>query len=397
MKKLKILFSHYGIKDHEGFGRDFCLASGLVSLGHSVTILTNQKKNIFPFEKEYRDGVLIISFPDIVPKKIRSMGLGPINTLLKTIYSLYHEYDIVHSDMGHRPSSGLPCVIHRFFKKSKYVSEWWDFFGKGGIYDERPWWYQLTLGNYDTLAEIYNKKIADGVIALSQYTKNRGIKYGINKEQIMVLHGGADTKNIAYLPHINYRKKYGIPNDSLALCFIGMGDAELIGLEPFLKALNKVKRKIVINWFTTGDSISESSRKKYDIGNELIEFNWVDYNKLTELLSCADIFIILQSKSRKNTFARWPNKIGDYLAAGRLILANPVGEVANFMEKYPNSFVCVDWSIDSVENAILDLATRKNKLPNIGQINREVAEKYCSWNIKAKKLNEFYFKILKWG
>jgi glycosyltransferase involved in cell wall biosynthesis len=398
MTKLNILFSHYGREGYEGFGRSFMLARGLATLGHSVTFLTSQESMVgkihFPYIKKSVDGVFLISFPDIVPNKIRSMGLGPMNIYLKSVYSISKRYDIVHSDAGHRPSSGIPCLLNRLIGHSKYISEWWDFHGKGGIYDDRPWWYQCTLGNYDSWAEIHNKKISDGVIALSEFTKNRAINYGINKNRILVLRGGADIDNISYIPHTGLRSKYGIPEDCLTFCFIGMSEGELPGLDPFLTAVKTLRHRIKIKWFTTGNKLNEVIKRKYDIGSELMEFGWIDYTEYSDILSCADIFLLLQKNLKKNK-ARWPNKLGDYLAAGRLIMANPVGEVTNFMKKYPNSFVCVDWSKDSIENAILDLATHKNKLPNIGQINREIAEKYCSWQIQSELLSDFYYKILK--
>jgi len=102
---MKILFSTYGIIDKEGFQRNFPLAKGLASLGNNVTLLSTQSGGfIFPFKLENRSNVLLISFPDIFPHKIRKNGLSPFNTLLRIIYILNKDYDVVHSD-GHMPAS----------------------------------------------------------------------------------------------------------------------------------------------------------------------------------------------------------------------------------------------------------------------------------------------------
>ncbi len=81
-----------------------------------------------------------------------------------------------------------------------------------------------------------------------------------------------------------------------------------------------------ITWFTTGRKLSQETKQKYNIGNELYEFGWVDYKIYSEVLSCADLFLLLQKDNNINK-ARWPNKVGDYLAAGRPILVNKMGEL----------------------------------------------------------------------
>jgi len=134
---MKILFCHFGIKDKSGFGRTFMLASGLAALGNNVTFLTNQNGGFkFPYRSEMRDGVSIISFPDILPDRILQLGFGSISIILKIIYVANKKFDIVHSD-DHRLSAAFPCLWNRLIHNSKYISEWWDFFGRGGQYENK--------------------------------------------------------------------------------------------------------------------------------------------------------------------------------------------------------------------------------------------------------------------
>jgi len=393
-KKLRILFSHYGIKKGDGWGRSFFLARGLAELGHSVTFLTSQYGEFkFPFRKEIIDKVLVISFPDIVPKSFRKGGIGILNIILKIFYVLFKKYDIVHSDSGHRPSSGLPCVVNRFFHKSKYVSEWWDYFGKGGVYDEMPWWYKLTLGNYDTWAEKHNKKIADGVIALSHFTKERAKKLGIDEQKILILQGGSDVKGIKFYPNTKLRDKYNLPLDYLTFGYIGMNDDELEYIEPFLLAINDLKREYKINWFTTGKKLSNNKKLKYNLGEELKEFGWVNYEIFSEVISCADIFLLLQKDNLIN-YARWPQKFGDYLAAGRPLLANKIGEIKYLCEKYNITFIFVEYKTESIKEKIIEIYYNKDRLIGSYVYYRNLAEDYFDWSIQSKKLEKFYYKIL---
>ncbi len=392
--KLKILFLHTGIKDGEDFGRNFMLARELAFLGNSVTLLTSQYGIFkFPYHKEKRDGVIIISFPDIVPRHFRKAGLGVLNIILRAIYSLSHKFDIVHSGSGHRPSAGVPCRLNQIFRKSKYISEWWDYYGKGGKYGTMPWWYQKTLGNFDTWAEIHNKKKADGVVALSKFTKQRAINIGVKEENILILHGGADIDFIKFVPNTNNKTKFGIPESYLTFGFIGIDDGEIKDIEPFLYAVNELKENNHITWFSTGKKLSNKTKAKYNIGKEYFEFGWIPYESYSDLLSCADCFILLLKDNKQNN-ARWPNKSGDYLAAGRPIMVNLVGEIKEYVYKYPKSFIVVNWDKESIKYNIIKLQNMKNKIISIGKNNRNIAEKNISWKIQGKKLESFYYKIL---
>jgi glycosyltransferase involved in cell wall biosynthesis len=388
---LKILFSHYGIRDADGFGRSFMLARELAQLGHSVTFLTSQRGyGRFPYEKEMRDNVCILSFAEILPVSFRKGGLGILATLLKCIYIIGKDYDIVHSDSGHRPASGLPCRLHKFLYRSLYVSEWWDYFGKGGMYDEMPFWYRITLGSYDTRAEISNKKKADGVIALSEFTKQRALAIGIKESNILVLHGGADVRSIQFIPNTDYKKKYGLEKADLTFGFVGMNEGEVIDLEPFFQAIAKLPSSVKINIFTTGRKLSQSTKNKYFLGDNFIEFGWVDYIDYSEILSCADVFLLLQQDITTN-IARWPNKAGDYLAAGRPVLTNNIGDIGLIASQNPGVFYMADWNEASVSACISEIYQHKPDEPVFLRI-RELANMH-SWHNKATELVNFYKSI----
>ena len=391
-----ILFSHYGIYNRGGFGRSFPLAKGLIKLGHKVTFLTVQDKTFkFPYKIITKENLKIVAFPEVFPKVLVEKGFGFLSIILKFIYIVAKKYDILHSDSGHRPNSGIPIKLYKLFhKKAIYISEWWDYFGKGGQFDDRPFLSKYSLGVFDLVAEIKNKKRADGVVALSSYTKRRAIKNGIKKGRIKVIHGGADVNKISYFKdNTHLKKKYGFNKDSLIFGFIGMVGTEYLDIIPFLEAMTLIKSNHQIEWFTTGGILNDSIKKEYSIGNELKEFGWLSYETYSEVISCADVFLLLQRENAKNE-ARWPNKLGDYLAAGRVILTNPFGEIAYLCNNYPDSFIKTKWDTNHVKNDLINLYENKDSLLELGYHNRLVAKNEYSWDLKAKELNEFYLEIL---
>lgn len=367
------------------------LARELASLGHDVTFLTSQSVNIFsfPFKKEIRDNVKMISFPDIVPAFMRRTGFGFLSVIFKTIYVFSHDFDIYHADAGHRPSGGLPILSKKMFKKIIYVAEWWDYFGRGGQFDSKKGFKKYSHGYYDLLFEVIEKRIADGVICLSTGMLERAISLYISKKKLTVITGGSDTRSITYYPTTDLKSKYGIDNPSLTFGFIGMNKGEFYDIIPFIKAVKLLIREgFNINWFTTGKYISETTKKEYNIGPELFEFGWVDYKAYPEILSCADIFILLQRENLKS-HTRWPNKIGDYLAAGRPILTNPYGEIVNLVEKRSDFFLIVNYEVNSNMNTIKRYLKDNTWLATHDNI-RAYAEKEFSWKKRGEQLIKFY-------
>ncbi|MFA5012846.1 MAG: glycosyltransferase [Ignavibacteria bacterium] len=392
---MRILIAHYGMKDKAGFSRNFSIAKGLAKINHDVVLLTTQSNGFkFPFEDEIRNNVKIISFPDIVPQSFRRGGFGFFSTILKAFYVIFHKFDIVQSDTGHRPASGIPCLLNRLFRKSKYISEWWDYYGISCERLKRNFIYRNTVQKYDSFFEVRNKVHADGVVSLSEFNFQRGLKAGIKESNITIIHGGADIDDISFYEDTKYKKQYGIPNESLTFCIIGINDSELEGLRSFINVMSEFRNKEQINWFSIGENLTLAQKIKYGISDNYYEYGWIDYRKDSKLLSCADIFLLIKKDNVENK-AGWPNKTGDYLAAGRPILVNKFGNINPYIEKYSDAFIVVENNEESIKDRIKYILENRNNLSKRNTYCRDIAEKYLSWDAKAEELDEFYERILK--
>jgi len=393
---LRVLFCHYAVVNKEGFGRTFMLARELAFKGHNVTLLTvfpAGSRKIFP-ETEIRDKVRLVIFPDVLPDFLRRTGFGVLSLFLKFFYVSNKPFDVVHADNGHRPSGGWPARLNRRLYRSVYVTEWWDFFGKGGQFDDLSFVKKITKGYYDRLSEVADKRNADFVVTLSEAMKVRAIELGIPNSKLRVINGGSDVRRIEYIAHTRARERFGIPRDAIVFGFIGMNEGEFNDLIPFVEAVRMLKNKLPIVWFTTGRPLSVALKKQYEIGEELIELGWLDYEKYSEAISCADVFLLTQIDNSLNK-TRWPNKVGDYLAAGRIILTNPVGDIAHFIRYYPDVFVNCGFSSQSVADEIMRIYSIKNNLIALGQRARELAENAMSWTSKADELESIYIALVK--
>ena len=395
---MKILFSHYAIIDKEGFGRSFMLARELATLGNDVTFLTSQpaKRLAFPYYKEVREKVKIIAFPDIVPDFMRRTGFGVLSFILKTIYIFFKRFDIYHSDAGHRPCGGIPVLFKKVFFELTYICEWWDYFGIGGQYDSKKGIKKYTHGIYDLLFEIKEKKLADGIVCLSSAMAERAKKEGISKSKICVINGGADVRNIKFINNSKYKEKYRIGPSSLVFGFIGMNKGELNDIIPFINALNELATENIkfsnSIFLTTGKHLSDEVKQHLNLKFKLRELGWVDYNSFCEILSCVDIFVLLQEPNLKNK-TRWANKLGDYIAAGRKTIINPYGDTRLLAEKYHKLFIKVSYDKKSIKKKLSE-EVQNNGIYSDRKVIRQIAEKELAWEQKGKQLYDFYKKII---
>jgi len=392
---MKLIVSHYGMLDGgdaNGFTRNINLFSELVNYGFDINFITTQKNGFkFPYHKEYRDGIKIIAFPEIFPARFRKGGIAPLSTILKLFYVIFTKADVVYSDAGHRPNSGLPCFIHRALYKSIYISDWWEHYSKGGIYDDLPIFNQYTIGAYDNFSEIRNRKSADGCITISHALKKRALENQIEDSRILVLNTGADTRKIPFFKINSQKSKYNIDEDTFVVSIIGINENEIDNNRALFKAirsLNDSGKKVML--LTTGNLDNKIICNSL-IANLWKHFEWVPYDEFSEIISCADLFSLIQINNQRNN-SRFPNKFGDYISAGRPIITNAVGDLKFYSNNYPNFFYVVEESdkevLSSLKKSYYDWLNNKIDYVSI----RELAVNN-SWNKRAAILYKFINKL----
>ncbi len=393
-RQLNILISSFGYVEGPGYQRTFKIAVELVQLGHEVTFLTSQlKSRKFPYSVNYKKGVKEVAFFDPSPKKIKKIGLSLFAAILKSIYILNKNFDVVHADTGHRISSGVPCWLHKFLYKSKYISEWWDFYGKGGQYENKPLLWKFTYGPIDNWLEIFDKKRADGVIALSEFTRQRVLNLCPGYKNTTVVHGGADIADIDYIADFRYRGQYNLKSDDFVIVMVGV-----VGIDDFGKLIHLTDECVESNKIkivTTGRIIENEILIKHGLSNVVYQLGWVDYKDYDKILSLADIFYLYQPEDNLNR-AKWPNKIGDYLCAGRVIITTPVNDVVIFKKSLSEntpSIIFVEADNNNINEILSTLYSNRSNLLAIGSYNRKLAFDN-SWNSKAKQIEIFYFDTL---
>ena len=390
---MKILFAHFGVFEKGGWGRTFPLAEGLAKLGNDVTIITTNPRYSITFKRENINNVKIIIFPDIIPSKITSKGFGFISLFLKILYVIFNKFDIVHSDEGHRPQSGIPCRLNKKLHKAKYIAEWWDWFGKGGQYDSKSKYFKVLLGSYELKYEIKDKLYADGIIVLSEILKQRALslKPGI---KIIKIHGGADIFKIPFIyNNSSLKEKYGIDKKIVTFGYIDALGQDIKELQPLIDSIIELNLQSRVKLLLFGGGGLLANEFPDQIKDCIRNFGWINYAVDYEKLQCVDVFVLFKEDNLINR-SGWPNCVGDYFACGRPILLNPIGEVVEFADKYPDGFFISTLSKESISKNLNFIMENQSILLKKGRINRIIAENEISWYNKSLLLNDFYREII---
>lgn len=394
MQKLRILISHTSIYKKAGWGRIFPLAVGLARDGNDVTIITtNPAFSILP-KRLVTSNVKIIIFPEIIPSRISRLGFGFLSLVFKIGFVLYHKFDIVHSDNGHRPLAGIPCRLSKRLFGSVYIAEWYDWYGVGGQYDNKKKLFKAILGRYELKSEITDKKIADGVVVLSEVLRNRAMQFR-EAADVIKIHGGADVASIPFLlDNRAMKEKHGINPDILTLGYISSDNYRLAEIEPLIKTIVKYNLSLKIKLLFFGNANIDSHSLPKEILENSIFNGWIDYVSDYEKLQCVDVFFLFKEEILGNK-AGWPNCIGDYLACGRPVLLNPVGEVVDFAKQFPSGFIVTSTMVDDIYYSLKSILDNPNQLIDRRPTIRKLAEEEVSWGKKSADLYEFYMFQLK--
>lgn len=380
---MRILYVHRGVEGNDGWGRSFFLAAGMVNLGHEVTFMTIKKKNGLKIEEKIIEGVAVICFPEILPNKLKSSGFGLFSLFYKIFFSLTNKFDLVITDCGHRPSA-IPAFVNQYLWGSTHISEWWDLYGDGGYYKEKPLYFKVFYGNFEKWFEVKSKKLSDGVIVLSSWMYRKAKEIGL--EKVAVVQGGAATSKLQFL-ELSKKAK----DEKLVVAYLGMAETELELLKPVFEAFSDPIIKERVEFWGFGKHIPPLKMKEYGLDGILVEKGWIDYLKEIGPLSEVDVFLMVR-KVNENALAGWPNKLGDYLAIGRPVIINPYGDLNEFVKANSGGFILVDFQKESIVESIKDLLAGKYNLQEMGLRNRILAES-ISWESKSLELLKFYDQV----
>jgi hypothetical protein len=167
----------YEIADAGGSAvRCLSLAKGLIRAGHRVTMVTAGGRGFFSLQEAESDGVRLLSFAGLGPRRIRHGGVDPSELLHRLLRTTKDRYDVVHG-FGHRPTVTAVGLFYRRVHKVPYVADWADLFGPDGIGGWRSGLSSHVIGHIDGRGVfISTRKWSNGHL-LRTAASNSGVRH----------------------------------------------------------------------------------------------------------------------------------------------------------------------------------------------------------------------------
>jgi glycosyltransferase involved in cell wall biosynthesis len=175
-------------------------------------------------------------------------------------------------------------------------------------------------------------------------------------------------------------------------CFVGFVqyDLELV-IRAFAVARARVPGARLV---LVGPRSADASRLASELGlaAAVQDFGAQPFAQVPTFLGAADVLLLPLSDNLMNR-ARGPIKLGDYLAAGRATLANPVGDLVEIFTKDEVGVLAGD-TPEAYGAALADLLADRERCARIGRRARTVAEEQYAWGRIAPQLEEVYRSVV---
>jgi glycosyltransferase involved in cell wall biosynthesis len=371
------------------------LARWLTRQGHDVVVVKVSERSRTRILRSEINGIRVLEMPRFWGMRWFGNDRLPSDILARVWHLTANRYDVVHL-FSHHLSGYVPWRIARLLRRADlFVNDWDDLWTDGGWYgyDSNPgvprWRYRM-----EAWLERSARITADGVTAISRALVDRTVALGVDRERVQYMPAGADTENITPVPRDLARQRLGLGFDGIALVYSGFsipgGD-----LTAMLSSLRLVRERRDVKLLVSGlasDPV-DRERRRLDLPREsIIHVGNIPITRFAYFLGAGDIALLPYTNSKTNQY-RFPNKFGDYLAAGKPVVAGEVGDIGHFMRQYPVGLLADGSPADYAEK-ILILAEDHDLRKRCSQAARSAAEEVLSWRIHSEALASFYTRLL---
>jgi glycosyltransferase involved in cell wall biosynthesis len=388
---MRILLLTHNVAGMGGsYQRAWGLARALAARGHDVRLIAARARVGLRSRLTSEGDLRIWEVPDVLPFRVRHGGLSPIDILGRIVGALQFAPDVIHS-FDHRPACSLPAWAAARFRRTTWVADWADRWGRDGIAAERSTLARHTLGRWDDFVEkrIYRK--AHAVTVASRELEQVMLRSGLESRRVEWVPPGCNADLIRLMPKAEARARYGLPQDAKVLVHIGFADYDedlLAGV--FVRLASRLPSIVLLTSGRVGGLLTETLRAS-GFYHRLRNVGVVPYGDLGTVMACGDV-MLLPYRNRPLNLGRFPNKLADYLASGRPVVTNPTGDLAKLV--IDEGFgLLADETSEAMADAVARLLEAPQVAEQMGQKARALAEGRLGWPALAARVEGLYGRL----
>lgn len=377
--------------------RSKIIAHGLASRGHQVTLIVTADRERWRFREMQDDGVRIVEAPDLTAGSLRS-GWDPVAAFRRHrwIKSQGATFDLIHL-FETRPATIFPGLAARKKLGVPLVIDWIDWWGRGGIISmRRPGWYKALFGRVETWFEEHFRTYADATTVISYGLKERAISLGVPPHTIHHLRNGADVRTFKPWPKAEARARVGLPEDKFLIGYAAQDT--FFDLEPVMLAFKAFIDKGVNAEFVFSGFAPNKLKKMVEdlrLSDRVNFLGYLPWDTYPYFQASCDSLVVPFPETVYN-IGRWPGKFGEYLAAGRPVVFNPVGDLVDFAGSEAPGIPC-DFSVEAFADAFETLHDHPQLCDELGARARRLACEQMAWEQTIDRFECLYRELLDQG
>ncbi len=154
--------------------------------------------------------------------------------------------------------------------------------------------------------------------------------------------------------------------------------------------------KLLITGADWNSPVGLKLKEEIDNKNYIGHVDMLGFVARHELLRiCASAWVLLAPLHNDlRSKARFPTKIGEYLAAGRPVVSNTVGEVEQYLEDGVSAFLCEPDDPEKYGKKILEAINDPQKALEVGARGRQVAQENFDYIRHGTRLANFFTSLV---
>ena len=320
----------------------------------------------------------------------------PFDISARVLMQLVNEYDVVHA-FTHYLNALLPALIGGRLRKSLIVvGDRDDLWTDGGLMDRgspRGVLEDLSF-KLNAWTEKNMGRWLGAMTVVSEDLRKRELASGVAPDRVTKIINGCPIDQIVPGDKVRARTALDLPQDRQIALFVGVGqyDVDLIFESLGLFRSRHPDRPMPLTLLVGphGRVMREMAQKRgvADVIRATDEV--VSGRELLVYLHAADVGLLPFADKALN-WARWPIKLGDYLAAGLPILTNAVGEMGRVVAEEEVGEVTAP-DPQAYADGLARLLVDDTRLRMFGTRARAAAAR-LSWDAVAGELESFYVHL----
>jgi len=356
---MRILFLNHNFCEMGTYWRCIFLARHLVKNGHKVTIVARSRHNEGIRCSKW--GIDMTFIPGWKTQWLRRIPLV-----------LEKDFDLIHIFAAANFCNSLPGLFARLFKGVRILVDWDDWYTRGGFLQGKPWVPVITM------MEEKLPLLASAVTVVSEALRRRALICGVEDEKIFKIENGSNVDEVKVLSKSESRIKLEL-DDSLRISYLGSYPSEI---KMLLRIIKEVRDSVGSAKLMIIGSKGRSTDAVSFLGH-------VSYDKVQYYLAASDVLCMPMDDTPVER-ARWPIKMGEYMASGRPIVGSNVGEVGKLLQGVDVSLVSDPGKTSEMAARIIQLLKDESWSVEIGRKMRRLAETRYAWSLLAAKLQTVY-------